>query len=112
MAVHESSIIDIVSLDQTDAVILSVVDHLDWDDEQKHLYMIQDKLNTYCRYIENAQLYDDCPAARDRRPLISLMLFNPPPLTAVDFFEAFKLAIEAEGIGFQWRLSSESLHGE
>lgn len=104
MAVHETSIIDFVSIDRIGTIKLSVVDHLDWSDEQGHLSTLQEKLNTYCHYVESGQLYDDYSEARNRRPLISLVFFNPPTDEALRVLAVFQQAIEAEGIGFEWKL--------
>jgi len=56
---------------QTGDLILAVSDHLDWDEnEGEHLFVLQDKLNTYLEYIEGGQSYTKVPRAVGRKIVI------------------------------------------
>ena len=103
MSVEESTIIDFISFDDENHVILTVSDHLDWSAEREHLLLIQEKLNSYCKYIENGQIYDEYPDARDRRPLISVVLFHELVPQAEEYFQKVKQTLECEGFGFEWK---------
>jgi hypothetical protein len=103
MSVEDTAVVDFVSLDRADHVVLTVSDHLDWTEEQKHLELLQEKINTYCIYVENGQIYDEYPESRDRRPLISVVLFHDPTPRAEGFFNKAKAVLESEGFNFEWK---------
>jgi hypothetical protein len=57
-------IVSVVDLDKVDAagkdnnenaLRLMITDHLDWEYEDIHLEILQDKINVYLQYIENKQ---------------------------------------------------------
>jgi hypothetical protein len=104
MSVQETNIIDIVSLGDEGTVVLSVSDHLDWGSETDHLYLLQEKINTYCNYVGSGQLYDEYPKARDRSVVISVVLFFEPTPRAVLFFDRVKKALDAEGYVFGYKM--------
>jgi hypothetical protein len=103
MSVQESTIIDFISFDEKKNVILTISDHLDWSEEHEHLVLLQEKVNTYCKYIENGQIYDEYPDARDKRPLISVVLFHELTPKAEVFFQKVKASLEGEGFDFEWK---------
>src|SRR3982751_2477206 len=103
MSVENPTIVDFVSLDKAGGVVLTISDHLEWNDEQNHLALLQQKINTYCIYIESGQIYDEYPKARDRRPLINVVLFHDPTLEAEVFFAKVRTLLEAEGFDFGWK---------
>jgi hypothetical protein len=59
MVIDETSMIDFVSVDDADNVNLTISDHLDWAATEKHLMLLQEKINTYCKYVENGHLDDE-----------------------------------------------------
>lgn len=103
MAIQDTTVIDFVSLDSRGNVVLTVSDHLDWTAEQNHLLLLQEKINTYCTYVENGQLYDEFPESRDRRPLISLVLFHEATPKAAAFLAKVKTVLDTEGFSFEWK---------
>ncbi|HHB13236.1 MAG TPA: hypothetical protein ENK62_08565 [Chromatiales bacterium] len=71
VTVEERGKIDIVALPSARReVILLVADHLPWpEDEQgklEHVYLLQEKLNDYVRYVESGDLWRDFPRAKGR----------------------------------------------
>ncbi len=56
MAIDETSVIDFVSVHDANNVNLTISDHLDWAEMEKHLMLLQEKINTHCKYVENGQL--------------------------------------------------------
>jgi hypothetical protein len=104
MAIDETSVIDFVSVDDADNVNLTISGHLDWSAVQEHLLLLQEKINTYCKYVENGQLYDEYPQTRDRRPAIEVMFFYKPVPEAEQFLEKVKSTLDQEGFSFSWCL--------
>lgn len=42
-------------------LILLITDHLDWKNEQEHLMILQDKINSYLGFIESKQYVETYP---------------------------------------------------
>ncbi len=103
MSIQDTSIVDLVSIDNEGGVILTISDHLDWSSEREHMLLLQEKINTYCQYVENGQIYDEYPEARDRRPLISVVFFHDLTTKAESFFQKVKSVLETEGFNFEWK---------
>ena len=102
MAVNDTSVIDLISLDAAGRVVLSIADHLLWEDSE-HFKLLKEKLNTYCQYVETGQLYDEYEQARDASVRIILMCTHAPNASAVDFLASAKSLLEAEGLEFEWQ---------
>ena len=61
MSVENKGIIDIASIDENGNVVLTISDHLEWDTENEHLLILQDKINSYLGVIESGALYAKYP---------------------------------------------------
>lgn len=56
MSVTDNKSIDSIALNnEQEAIILLITDHLDWEEEYKHLIVLQDKINAYINYWESLQ---------------------------------------------------------
>jgi hypothetical protein len=65
MPVDDLSVIDFVAISATkDDAILVISDHLEWDEKNEHLLILQSKINAYMEGIENGSLYDAYPDAK------------------------------------------------
>jgi len=59
MTVAQTQIIDWLGIESgTDHVSLTVVDDLDWSDEQQHLRLLEEKLNAYSAFIESGEVFE------------------------------------------------------
>lgn len=47
MSVENLKVIDFASVDLNGNVVLTISDHLIWDDNNKHLQILQNKINAY-----------------------------------------------------------------
>lgn len=78
MSVEDEKTIDFVGIGkETGEVVLTISDHLPWTDSseenRKHLNLLEAKINTYLQFIENGQLVEDYPDARDKKVIIKVM---------------------------------------
>ncbi len=109
MAIDDPKIIDIIGLeDATDEVVLTISDHLDWDDTREHQQLLQDKLNKYLAFIESGELYEKYPKAKGRRPRIDVVFKYKPDIEGFSFLSKVKPIIENAGYGFRFELFSGS----
>jgi hypothetical protein len=104
MAIDEISIIDFVSCDSDKQVVLTIADHLEWEDEHRHLSLLQLKVNTYCTYVESGQLYQDYPETRDLGVHISVVFVHDPPQAALDFLHYAEGALSKDGFVLEWKM--------
>lgn len=73
MSVEDKNVIDFISLDREEKeVMLTISDHLEWDDENEHLLILRDKLNSYLAAIEGGDLYIKYPKALNKNICIRI----------------------------------------
>ncbi len=55
--INELEKVDFMDLDENNKskLVLSISDHLDWQLEREHLYLLQEKLSNYINYILNEE---------------------------------------------------------
>lgn len=53
-------------------LIFMISDHLDWNNEADHLFMLQDKINAYLGYIEENEFLDVYPNSKFEYYIIEL----------------------------------------
>lgn len=90
MSVENNKVIDAISVNRKDSVVLTISDHLKWDDENEHLIILQDKINAYLEVIESGEIYESYPDARDRAFQIDIAFKFPPNEIAIDFLKRVK----------------------
>lgn len=64
MSVVESGVVDGIGLAENETMKMLITDHLDWQDEYKHLLILQEKINAYIGFCESGQykeIYTDTP---------------------------------------------------
>ena len=61
MAVDDQDIVDLVAHDKGGDCLLVISDHLEWDEDNEHLFMLQEKINRYLNFIASGELYDKFP---------------------------------------------------
>lgn len=101
MSVEQTTVVDVIHTDAvTGKVCLTVSDHLPWD--QAHLAQLQEKLNTYLRYIESGEIYQSYPKSTGRELLIKVALKHRPTAEALSFLEGARQAIVTAGFEFEF----------
>ena len=56
MSVSDKGVIDIVSINLNGNVVLTISDHLPWDMKMEHIFILQEKINSYLGAIETGEL--------------------------------------------------------
>ncbi len=67
--VNEFDRIDFVSLNGAGEVVLTISDHLEWNDENEHILTLQEKINRYLGFIQCGQLHERYTHAKRRRAI-------------------------------------------
>lgn len=110
MSVTEPRSIDFISKSADEnEVVLTIADHLPWDDEgeYEHLVMLQDKLNTYLRFCESGEIYDKYPSASGCEVAFEIVGNFPLSKTANDFIEKVTPVLKSAGFSLRFRLQSD-----
>jgi hypothetical protein len=103
MTVEQIQVVDFVGIDPTGRAVMTISDHLSWDDIKSHLFTLQEKLNAYLRFIESGEMTEKRPDLAGRQILISVVLKFQIPNEADWFFAKTSAAIEAAGFSFETR---------
>ena len=103
MTVAQIHVVDFVGIDPSGRAVLTISDHLSWDDIKSHLFTLQEKLNAYLRFIESGEMTEKQPDLAGRAILIAVVLKFPIPNKADWFFVKTSAAIEAAGFSFEAR---------
>ena len=103
MPVDDSSVIDFVAIHSTTGdAILVIADHLEWDDRNEHLLILQNKINAYLDGIENGSLYEAYPDAKNRNITIEIKAKYEPNETGYKFLERAKEVLNSAGYGLSF----------
>lgn len=108
MTIEQPKTIDFISVEPaTNEVILSISDHLEWDDLNEHLFLLQEKLNIYLSFVESGEILQSYPAAKGRTVVIDLIYKHSPNRQAKDFLDRVASLIHDAGLKFKHRLLPE-----
>jgi hypothetical protein len=109
MSMEQTKTVDAIGLDNaTNSVILSISDHLDWlGQADNHLFLLQEKLNSYLSFIESKEMIEVYPDAKDRKIAIDIVYKYPLSEQAQEFYEKVEKIIKNAGVEFQCRLLNE-----
>jgi hypothetical protein len=100
MSIDQTDKIDFMWKDeQTGRVMLSISDHLDWKkrDEEEHLLLLQDKLNTYLYFIESGQLLEAKPEYKGLPVTIHVRAKYRLSKVAEKFYKAVEKGVSEAG---------------
>ena len=88
MSVVDTASIDAIGLDkEMKRVFLTIIDSLVWDDENVHLFTLQEKINTYLHFIESGELLETMPDSKGFDTAIEVILKHVPSDKAIHFFD-------------------------
>lgn len=106
MTVVQTDTIDFVSIEKnTGLVKLTISDHLDWNQENQHLLLLQEKINTYLSFIEGGELYDIYPEAKGKSIVINITYKYNPSEGCLNFLKKAEHIIKEAG----FHLAAETL---
>lgn len=79
MSVDQTNVIDAIGIDNvTGDLVLTIADHREWKEcSNEHLLLLQEKLNTYLRFVESGEISQTYMDAKDRSVLIDVVCKYP-----------------------------------
>ncbi len=103
MTIEQAGVVDFISIDSTTGeVILTISDHLQWDAENEHLLLLQEKLNSYLAFVESDEIIKTFPDAEERPVAIHLACKYSPSLQGIGFLEKVTAFIHDAGFKFSY----------
>lgn len=102
MSVENKNTIDAISSNKENEVVLTISDHLKWDDNNEHLLILQEKINSYLDFLKNGQIHESYPSAVDKKIMIQIVFKYQPNKIAEDFLEKAGETVKGIGYGFNF----------
>ncbi|MEO6232765.1 MAG: DUF6572 domain-containing protein [Ferruginibacter sp.] len=104
MSIDQIDKIDIISTTPEGKVMLTISDHHLWDDAENHMLLLQNKLNLYLQFVENGQIFEEYPGAKNKQIVISVRMKYMPNATSLLLLNQWKETILNAGFEFEWRV--------
>ena len=106
MSVDQTNVVDAIGIDNvTGEVVLTISDHLEWTGcDNDHLFLLQEKLNTYLSFIESGEIFESYPAAKAASLLIDVVGKYPLNQAAELFYDRAASIIEGAAVRLRYRL--------
>jgi hypothetical protein len=107
MSVTDLEVIDVISIDPNGNAVLTISDHLIWDEKNEHLMVLQNKINSYLGFIESGNVYEEYPNAKDRNIVIQIVAKYEPNNNnnAMIFLERVEETLRSAGYGFDFSVA-------
>lgn len=103
MAIDDIDKVDMIALNEDEAVMI-ITDHLPWGEDLKddeHMYLMQEKINSYLRFYESGEIYQAQPKTKDKKVIISLVSKYQPNEKGQWFIDQIQPIIESSGLQFR-----------
>jgi hypothetical protein len=110
MTIDQTDVVDLISRElATDEIVLRIFDHLPWSDDHEenmeHIYLLQEKLNTYLAFIESGEINEKFPPAIGRTARLEVVAKYEMCEEANVFFRKFQDYLDAHGFKLVFRHS-------
>ncbi len=104
MSVEDVNKIDAISIDPNGNIVLSISDHLEWDNNNQHLLILQKKINCYLGAIETGEINEVYPDAKGKK--VTIAIFATCFLNHMGelFLERVKQTLENAGYGYRFEI--------
>ncbi len=111
MSIEQRRVVDFVGTSKTGGrVILTIADHLPWLQDNKHLLILQDKINDYLSFLQSGEIYDSYPQAHGREIEIQVICKYPPAGDGVRFLELASETVRKAGFYFSTQIFEGASH--
>lgn len=106
MSIEDTNTIDIIAIDEKDHEIKMIIsDHLEWGvDDESHMYLLQEKINSYLRFYEGGEIYQYYPESKNLAVTIKIVGKYPLSQKAEWFYGQMKPVIEGANLKVKFEL--------
>ena len=112
MSILETTTVDAISIPyDEDIVVLTIFDHLRWDEnEYEHLIFLQDKINSYLRFLESDEVDEFYPAGKGKEKKINVVGKYDLSANAAKFYQKASEIITEAGFSINFTLTDDVIH--
>lgn len=88
MGVQNTNEVDMISLNkETGICTLTIIDSLDWRNEEEHLLLLQEKINVYLSFIESGEVYTTYKPSKGKKFEIKICFKESIPDSCILFLQ-------------------------
>ncbi len=95
--------IDFISTSPCGSVELTISDHLEWDEKNEHVLLLQDKINSYLNFVDSGQIFEEYPNSKNKNIAIEIVMKFEPNEYALNFLQKCKSILDELNIEFKWK---------
>lgn len=110
MSVEEKDVVDFVSEAPDGSCYLTVSDHLEWEGNDEHVLILQEKLNRYLAFVESGELIDKFPSMSGRKIVFDVRFMYAPSDFGFEFLSRICESMDVAGYGFQYNVLRTSIN--
>lgn len=104
MTIEQVDVVDAISTRSEDGVVvLTISDHLSWEEKTVHSTALEKKLESYVEFVRSGQLLENYPSARGRGVEIEIILKHSPDKDGQRLLDKAREAIVAAGLEFSYK---------
>jgi hypothetical protein len=105
MAVDDSTCIDIASVDpKLNHAVLTISDHLEWDESLEHQLTLQNKINAYLRFVESGEMVERLPRMSGLPVYFCIRFLHEPDHDGMIFLERAREVVESAGFHLTFKV--------
>ncbi len=104
MSIEQTDVVDFINFNEAEnEVVLTISDHLEWGNNvNEHLFLLQEKINSYLRFIESGELLESYPNANGRSSVINIVGKYPLNEKAKAFVDQIKSILSDVGMALRF----------
>lgn len=107
MSVLDIDKVDGIALNNEEAVVLLLTDHLDWENEYEHLTVLQEKINAYIAFLEGGQYKEIYPNNIIKKGIIEIHFQYELTQNAINFLQTVQDQVVQLGITIQCYITED-----
>ena len=106
MAVDNPSVIDFIGITSENKISLTISDHLEWNNDNDHLFHLENKISSYLEIIDNNQIYDIYPNANGREIIIQIYFKYVPNKEGKLFLDKVADFFRSKNLEFNYQIEN------
>lgn len=107
MSVVESGAVDGIGLAENETIKMLITDHLGWQDEYKHLLILQEKINAYIGFCESEQYKEIYTGVEIRHIIFEIHFLFEPTQNTYDFLKQIPSRINGLDLSIECHVTED-----
>lgn len=103
MTIEQTEVVDAIGIERsTGHIVLSISDHLDWVDVERHSTLMREKVDSYLRFVSSGEIFQSYPKARSRQVVIRVYCKYRIPDNVEQLLLNWRKIAESFGAMLEW----------